>query len=89
MGEQLPVRAWLQAQEASKKCDLMIVAGSSLEVLPVAGLPMRALENGAHLILINFSQTYLDVRADVVLHEDVAEVLPRIVDQVANGAAAY
>jgi NAD-dependent deacetylase len=89
MGEQLPVRVWLQAQEASKKCDLMIVAGSSLEVLPVAGLPMRALENGAHLILINFSQTYLDVRADVVLHEDVAEVLPRIVDQVANGAAAY
>jgi NAD-dependent deacetylase len=81
-GEQLPVRVWLKAQTASKTCDLMIVAGSSLEVLPVAGLPMRALENGAHLILINQSQTYLDVRADVVLHEDVAEVIPRITDEI-------
>jgi NAD-dependent deacetylase len=82
MGEQLPAKIWLQAQQASKQCDLMIVAGSSLEVLPVAGLPMRALENGAHLILINYSQTYLDVRADVVFHEDVAKILPRIVEQV-------
>ena len=85
MGEQLPSKVWLQAQQASKECDLMIVAGSSLEVLPVAGLPMRALENGAHLILINYSQTYLDVRADVVFHEDVAEILPKIVEQVGGG----
>lgn len=82
MGEQLPARTWLQAQQACKECDLMIVAGSSLEVLPVAGLPMRALENGAHLILINYSSTYLDVRADVVLHEDLATVIPRVVAEV-------
>ncbi len=82
MGEQLPARIWLKAVEASKKCDLMIVAGSSLEVLPVAGLPMRALENGARLILINNTPTYLDVRADVIFHEDVIEIIPRIVDEV-------
>ena len=81
-GEQLPHRTWLSAQDASKKCDLMIVAGSSLEVLPVAGLPMRALENGAHLILINHSQTYLDVRADVVFHEDVEMIIPHLVESV-------
>jgi NAD-dependent deacetylase len=85
MGEQLSSRVWLKAQEACKECDLMIVAGSSLEVLPVAGLPMRAVENGAHLILLNHSVTYLDVRADVVLHEDVSEVLPRIVEMVLEG----
>jgi NAD-dependent deacetylase len=82
MGEQLPSKTWLKAQEACKKCDLMIVAGSSLEVLPVAGLPMRALENGAHLILLNHSTTYLDVRADVVLHDDVAEIIPLIVAEL-------
>jgi NAD-dependent deacetylase len=82
MGEQLPAKTWLQAVQASKTCDLMIVAGSSLEVLPVAGLPMRALENGARLILINYSNTYLDVRADVVFHEDVAGIFPLIVEQV-------
>jgi len=78
-GEQLPAKVWLRAVEASRNCDLMIVAGSSLEVLPVAGLPMHALEKGAHVILINHSQTYLDVRADVVLHDDVAKVIPKIV----------
>jgi len=72
----------LNAQAASKSCDLMIVAGSSLEVLPAAGLPMRALENGAHLIIINKSHTYLDVRADVVFHEDLAEIIPLIVQYV-------
>lgn len=81
-GEQLPSRTWLKALQASKDCDLMIVAGSSLEVLPVAGLPMRALENGAHLILVNYSQTYLDVRADVVFHEDVDQILPSLVNNV-------
>jgi NAD-dependent deacetylase len=81
-GEQLPARTWLKAQEAAKNCDVMIVAGSSLEVLPVAGLPMRAVENGAHLILINHSKTYLDVRADMVLHEDVAQVLSTIVKEL-------
>jgi len=81
-GEQLPAAIWLKALEASKKCDLMIVAGSSLEVLPVAGLPMRAIEHGAHLIIINQSVTYLDVRADVVFNEDVAEIIPEIVKEV-------
>jgi len=85
MGEQLPVRIWLKAQEECRNCDLMIVVGSSLEVLPVAGLPMFALEKGAHLILVNYSTTYLDERADVVLHEDVADILPRIVAQVEKG----
>jgi NAD-dependent deacetylase len=82
MGEQLPVKTWLKAQQACKNCDLMMVAGSSLEVLPVAGLPMRALENGAHLILINHSETYLDVRADIVMQEDVADVIPRLTAEV-------
>ncbi|MDD2694537.1 MAG: NAD-dependent deacetylase [Anaerolineales bacterium] len=77
-GEQLPHRAWQLAQQASKRCDLMLVVGSSLEVLPVAGLPMRALEHGAHLIIINNSETYLDTRADVVFSEDAAAILPLI-----------
>lgn len=87
-GEQLPVQTWLKAQEASKKCDLMIVAGSSLEVLPVAGLPMRAVEHGARLIMINQSQTYIDVRADVVFYEDVIDILPQLVDEVLGERSA-
>lgn len=81
-GEQMPYQPWLQAQKASRNCDLMIVAGSSLEVLPVAKLPMLAIERGAHLIIINQTPTYLDVRADVVFHEDVAAILPQIVSHL-------
>jgi NAD-dependent deacetylase len=63
----------------------MLVIGSSLEVLPVAGLPMQALDRGAHLIIVNNVPTYLDVRADVVLTEDAAVVIPAIVEKVLNG----
>jgi NAD-dependent deacetylase len=81
-GEQLPARVWMQALEAGRACDAMVVIGSSLEVLPVAGLPLRALDNGAHLILINQSPTYVDLRADFVFAEDVVDLLPRLVSEV-------
>lgn len=83
-GEQLPIHSWLQAKKNSKNCDLMIVAGSSLEVLPVAGLPMQALESGGHLVVINQSDTYIDIRADVVFHENVIDILPEIAAGVLN-----
>jgi NAD-dependent deacetylase len=81
-GEQLPQSAWFNAQRAARHCDLMLVAGSSLEVLPVAGLPMQALDRGAHLIIINNTPTYLNVRADAVIVEDVATVIPAIMESV-------
>jgi NAD-dependent deacetylase len=84
-GEQLPQSAWMEAQRAARQCDLMLVAGSSLEVLPVAGLPMQALDRGAHLIIINNTPTYLNVRADVVIMDDVATILPEIAKRTRNG----
>jgi NAD-dependent deacetylase len=80
--EQLPVQTWIEAQQACRKCDLLLIVGSSLEVMPVAGLPMRALENGAPLVSINRTPTYLDVRAEVTLRSDIAEILPPIVEAV-------
>ena len=84
-GEQLPQSAWFKAQRAARQCDLMLVIGSSLEVLPVAGLPMQALDRGAHLIIVNNAQTYLNVRADAVIVEDAAVTIPAIVERVLNG----
>lgn len=84
-GEQLPQSAWFEAQRAARTSDLMIVIGSSLEVLPVAGLPMQALDRGAHLVIVNNSPTYLNVRADTVILEDVAIAIPAIVERVLNG----
>lgn len=84
-GEQLPQRAWQEAQRAARRCDLMLVAGSSLEVLPVAGLPLQALDRGAHLIVVNNAQTYVNVRADIVITENVATVLPEIIKRAIHG----
>ncbi len=75
-GEQLPQKAWYQALAAARKSDLMMIIGSSLEVLPVAGLPMQTLDRGGHLIIINRTPTYLNVRADLVFTEDAADILP-------------
>lgn len=84
-GEQLPQEAWHAAQRGSRQCDLMLVAGSSLEVMPVAGLPMQALDRGAHLVILNNSPTYLSVRADVIIREDLADVIPAIAERVLHG----
>ena len=81
-GEQLPQKAWQAAQRESRDCDLMVVAGSSLEVLPVAGLPLQAVDRGAHLIILNQTPTYLNVRADVVIEGNVVETLPVIAKRV-------
>jgi NAD-dependent deacetylase len=78
--ELLPRGLFWLAQRALEKCDLVLVAGTALEVAPVCDLPLAALRRGARLIIINQGETYLDDRADVVLHEDVAEALPAIVD---------
>jgi NAD-dependent deacetylase len=80
--EQLPKQTWLKARRACHNCEIILVAGSSLEVTPVATLPQEALENDARLIIINQSPTYLDPRAEVLLRGDVADILPLISQEV-------
>lgn len=80
--EQLPVKTWMKAEESSRSCDLMLVVGTSLEVMPSAKLPMIALDSGAKLVVINRAETYIDERAELIIREDVAEVIPQIADEV-------
>ncbi|UCD43163.1 MAG: NAD-dependent protein deacylase, partial [Chloroflexota bacterium] len=80
--EQLPKQTWLKALQACQGCSIILVVGSSLEVVPVATLPLRALENDARLIIINESPTYLDSQAAVVINRDAAEILPLVSKRV-------
>jgi NAD-dependent deacetylase len=75
-GEMLPALVMHLAQEAARKCDLMLVAGSSLEVAPAGDLPLLAKQAGAKLIIVNLGPTHLDREADLLFREDVAELLP-------------
>jgi NAD-dependent deacetylase len=81
-GEQLPIRILHAAQRAAREADVMLVAGSSLTVAPVSELPLLAAMNGAVLIQVNDEPTYMDARAEVVIHADVADILPRIVAEL-------
>jgi len=80
--EQLPAQIWLKARQVTDACDLMIVAGTSLVVAPVAQLPERAWKNGAKIIIVNKSPTYMDAHADVLLQGDVADIIPAIAAEV-------
>ena len=80
--EQLPYKTWMKAEEACRKCDLLLVAGTSLVVMPSAKLPILALENDASLVIINNTDTYVDIRADIVIRENLADVFPLILDEV-------
>ncbi|HWQ05193.1 MAG TPA: NAD-dependent deacylase [Longilinea sp.] len=77
--ETLPENAWLTALEFAEQADVFLAAGTSLEVTPVSGLPLYALENGAKLIILNYSTTYLDKQATMSIKDNVAVVLPEIV----------
>lgn len=81
-GEMLPRGVFERAKQAAIDCNLMLVVGSSLEVMPVGYLPTIAVETGARLVLVNRDATSLDAEADVLLRGDVAEVLPGLVAAV-------
>jgi NAD-dependent deacetylase len=81
-GEQLPVLVLNQAMEEARRCDLMLVAGSSLTVTPAADIPRVAVESGAKAIIVNLQPTDFDPQAEVVIHGDVTEALPAIVAAV-------
>jgi NAD-dependent deacetylase len=80
--EQLPADALDEANELMAGTDLLIVVGSSLDVMPASLLPIQALNEGAGLIIMNHEPTYLDGRADVIIRQDVAEILPLVASEV-------
>ena len=79
-GEMLPEEAINTAWEEAQLCDLMLIAGTSLEVTPAAHLPLMARRSGAKLVIVNFQPTRADSYAEVVIREDVAKVLPKIAE---------
>jgi len=81
-GEMLPTDVFYGALSECEQCDVLLVAGSSLEVVPASELPLVALEAGADLIIVNLQPTPYDPRASVVIRGDVAVVLPAVAERV-------
>ena len=65
------------AIKAVKKCDLMIIAGTSLTVYPAATFAQFLKHN--RIVIINKSSTYMDLKALLTIHDNVGEVLDKVV----------
>lgn len=67
------------ALTACASADLILVVGSSLEVVPAGRLPLAGLRHGAKLLIVNREPTALDDLAVARLGGDLADLLPALV----------
>jgi NAD-dependent deacetylase len=87
-GELLPARAIARAQELCERAELLLCVGSSLEVHPVAGLPLETHRAGGKVAIITQGPTPLDGLASVRLHGDVVDVLGGLLAALGDVPAA-
>jgi len=83
-GEPLPQGALERAIEAARRCDLMLVVGSSLVVRPAARLPVIATRHGARLAIVNRMPTPLDGIADVAVRGEAGPTLAAVVSGIGS-----
>ncbi len=74
-GQSMPVTAIERAVSDSRKSQVFLMIGSSLQVEPAASIPPSAHEAGAELIFINRTPTQWDHLASIIFHEDAGQVL--------------
>jgi NAD-dependent deacetylase len=84
-GELIPQNALHLADSLARSCGVMIIAGTSAQVYPAAGLPYIAKENGAFIIECNTEPTqFTRTITDVFLQGPAGKSLPRLVEKVRN-----
>jgi NAD-dependent deacetylase len=76
--EMLPPAALAAAEDAARRCDVLLVVGTSAEVYPAAALPDYAARSGAIVVEVNPNPTALSPRADYVLRGSSSVVLPAL-----------
>ena len=77
-GEFLPQDALDRAEQLCTGADLLLCVGSSLEVYPVAALPLITLRNGGQIAIITQGPTRLDRQAAVRCSGDVVAELDAV-----------
>jgi NAD-dependent deacetylase len=78
-GETLPSEAWLAAEDAMARAELLLVIGTSAVVYPASSLVPLAIRSGAQTVEINPQPTALSDEVDIRLAGSASELLPRIV----------
>ena len=70
-GQPMNENDMLRASNLSSQCDLMIVMGSSLSVMPAGQIPNLAIQSGAKLVILNREETIYDPIADIVINDEL------------------
>src|SRR5256885_67768 len=83
-GELLPEAAIGQALQLAATAGLLLVVGSSLEVYPIAGLPLETLAGGGSLAIVNRGSTPFDSRASVTIDGGAGETLRALAGALAE-----
>ena len=83
-GELLPEAAIGRALHLAATAALLLVVGSSLEVYPVAGLPLETLAAGGLLAIVNRGSTPFDGRASVTIDAGAGETLRALASALAE-----
>lgn len=81
-GDPLPHKELDLAEQHARRCDLMVVLGSSLVVKPAASLVGLALRSGARAVLANRGETPYDEAATLRVWSGIGEVIPPAVERV-------
>jgi NAD-dependent deacetylase len=81
-GELLPEEAIERAVRLASEAGLMLVVGSSLEVYPVAGLPLETLATGGKVAIVNRGATQLDERAAVRIDAGAGDTLSALSERL-------
>ncbi len=80
-GDPLPQTELLLAEGHARRCDLMLVLGSSLTVRPASSLVGLALRSGARVVLVNRGKTPYDGAATLRAWTGIGEVIPPAVQR--------
>jgi|ERR671919_1810601 NAD-dependent deacetylase len=79
-GQSLVPEDLRRAEQAARRCDLMLAIGTKLSVWPVAGVVPVAKDAGARVAILNAEPTDMDALADTVLRAPISGILPRLID---------
>jgi NAD-dependent deacetylase len=81
-GDPLPQKELALADHHARRCDLMLVLGSSLVVEPAASLVGLTLKSGSRVVLINQGKTPYDEVVTLRAWTSIGEAIPPAVDRV-------
>ena len=90
-GEAIPSKALMVSQVQTRKCDVLLVVGTSLQVFPAAQIPIEVkLKNPpAKVIEVNREPSALHQRVtDIMVMGSAGEILSRLMEHLEAKVAA-